>query len=207
MAIRCRCPPENSYAVPPAVCGLQPDAGQQARHSLVERAAPQLQVRPQRFPDDVGHQPGGVQGRERVLEDHVHLAARPAQRGTARSGDVLAVEDDPAAVGVDQTEHQTSQRRLSRTGLAHQSERLARGDLQVDVDDGVDPLLHAAKEIPLRREGLRHALDLENRRLHRVTVTLGPGKRRGSPAVMCRPPPARARRRGCTAPDDRGRRR
>ena len=56
----------------------------------------------QRLPDDLDHALARVQRRERILEDHLHLAAERRELAPPGVGDVVATEADAALGGVDQ---------------------------------------------------------------------------------------------------------
>jgi hypothetical protein len=62
-------------------------------------------LRAQRGGDDVRDGHARAEGRMRVLEDHVHLAAEGAQLPGRHAGDVRAVEYDAAAVRLGQAQH------------------------------------------------------------------------------------------------------
>jgi hypothetical protein len=68
----------------------------------------------------------------RVLEDHLHRAADGAQLGAAQPRDVLPVDADAAAGGLDEPQHRPPGGGLARARLAHQPERLPLADAQVD---------------------------------------------------------------------------
>ena len=59
---------------------------------------------------------------ERELGEFGHLVA---QRGHGDSGDVVAVEQDPAPLRVEEAQQEVEHRRLARSDAPHQSDRLA----------------------------------------------------------------------------------
>ena len=82
----------------------------------------------------------GVEGRERILEDHRDgVAAQPTQLVLGHADDLLAVHPDragdPCALGVVQAEHGHARDRLPRAGLAHDAQGLAELDAVAEVGD------------------------------------------------------------------------
>ena len=67
---------------------------------------------------------------ERLLGDDADLAAQRVQRHRAQ---VEAVDEHAAALGVVEAVHQLGHRRLARSGRPDEGDRLARGDVEVDV--------------------------------------------------------------------------
>ena len=53
----------------------------------------------QRLADDAAHRHARIQAVLRVLEDHLHVRAQPAQRLAAQRRDVLAAKDHPSRGG------------------------------------------------------------------------------------------------------------
>jgi hypothetical protein len=80
-----------------------------------------------------------VQRRHRVLEDHRHVLPADALQDVRVGADELgaAVADRPAHVGCrQQTEDRHHRHRLARARLAHDGERLALAQLEVDAAHG-----------------------------------------------------------------------
>ena len=66
-----------------------------------------------------------VQRRVRVLEDHLELAPQGLELPAREIGDLLAIDLDAAARGVEQASQQPRGRGLAAAGLTDDSERLA----------------------------------------------------------------------------------
>ena len=94
----------------------------------------------------------GVQRGGRVLEDHLQVAALAAQRLADERGEVHIAKTHVAARGVDETEDQPGDGRLSTAGLPNESERLARLNDEGDAVDGAHRLgraaAHAVRPLP-----------------------------------------------------------
>lgn len=72
-----------------------------------------------------------------VLEDHADLAgADLAEFAVAERGQVLAVEEDAARGGLQESVEHPQESRLAGAGQAHDDEDLARCDGEGRVDDG-----------------------------------------------------------------------
>ena len=73
-----------------------------------------------------------------VLEDDLESLAELAEALLLEAGDLLAVEDDRAALGLDQAQKRAAERRLAGAGLADHAEDLAAADVERGVVDGLD---------------------------------------------------------------------
>src|SRR5438034_6764665 len=73
-----------------------------------------------------------------VLEDDLHLAPHVAQVFAADLGQLPPHEPDRARCRLDELEDAVAGRRLARTGLAHETERLPLRDLEADSVHGLD---------------------------------------------------------------------
>jgi hypothetical protein len=111
-----------------------------------------------RLGDDVGNPPPRVEARVRVLEDHLHAAARATQCarivGRSLACDRHAVVLDRAARGRIEPDDEARHRGLAASRFADESDRLAFPDREVDAVDGLErhapaPLEHAVE--PWRR--------------------------------------------------------
>src|SRR5438132_1585464 len=116
----------------------QPDDLEQLADPLRDVAASCQAVHAQRLADDPADAVARVERRERILEDHLHPAAKRAQRALGEVRDVLAVEDDPAAGRLVEAQDRAADRRLAAAGLPDQTERLAALDRQADAVDGAN---------------------------------------------------------------------
>jgi len=65
-----------------------------------------------------------------------HIADPPAQRNRIDAADILPLDRDAAAVGLDQPVGQPQQRSLARAGAADDGEELSLGDIERDVVHG-----------------------------------------------------------------------
>ena len=91
---------------------------------LVALLAGHVEVLLERLPDVVGNRRPWVERRVRVLEDHLTGAAQRPQLRFGQTGDVVTGEDDTPRRGLDEAQRKASERRLARTGLAHQPDGL-----------------------------------------------------------------------------------
>ena len=74
-------------------------------------------------------------------------------RTPSQRAHVASQEDDLAAVGLDQAQHEPRKRRLAAARLADESDGLARPQLEVDPRHGAE-LLPAAEQAAAHMEGL-----------------------------------------------------
>src|SRR5262249_22573501 len=118
-------------------------------------------VDPHRVTDDRPDSLAGVQARIRVLEDHLHLAPQRPQRSGLEVADRLSVEEDVSGGRLEQADDAAAERRLAASGLADEAHRLALGNAQRDVVDGVDAGDLARQHALPDREVLLQALDLD----------------------------------------------
>ena len=118
---------------------------------LRARLAPAREaVGPQRLADDAADAVARVERRERILEDHLHPPAQRPQLVLAELGDVLAVEEDPAARSACRGGgSRAPDRRFAAAGLADEPERLAAVDRQRDAVDGLMSPTWRSRTIPL----------------------------------------------------------
>ena len=77
-----------------------------------------------------------------------------------RRADRLPVEDDAAAVRLDEVHEEARRRRLAASGFADDAEGLAALNDEGDVVDGLHDGARAADEATLQREMLGEVLDL-----------------------------------------------
>src|SRR5690606_12413309 len=125
--------------------GVDADVAQDLGHPLVGALGPAPDV--QALAHDVDDPPPGVQRRDRVLEDHLHLRPQPAQLLGAEAAEVAPVEDDPAGGGRWRVHDRPGRRRLAAAGLADEPERLAPGDVEGHVGHRPDPASAADGEL------------------------------------------------------------
>jgi len=84
----------------------------------------------QRFANALSHRHPRIQRMERVLENHLELPPERAEGAGSQGGDVLSVEEDPAAGGFEQSQDGTSKGALATTALTNESHGLAGCDGQ-----------------------------------------------------------------------------
>ena len=118
--------------------GREADPGEKRGHLLRPVPAGGDAVDAQRLGDGAAGGGAGVEGRGRILEHHLHPAARPPQRAAGKGEPVAAVEADGAGVRRDQPGDDTGERRLAAAGRADQAERLAGRDRQRDAGERPD---------------------------------------------------------------------
>src|SRR5262249_22192641 len=97
-----------------------------------------------------------VQGRVRVLEDHLHVPAQRPERALRQPLDRLPVEDDAPRRRLVQPKQSATERRLAAARLADEAQRLARLDGEAHVLDG-------AEDRPTLAEVLRQAGHFDER--------------------------------------------
>lgn len=82
-------------------------------------------VHQERLGDGLPDPHARVQGRERILEDHLRIAPEIPQLGAAQPADVLSVERDLARIGAGQPEDETTRGGLAGAGFTDQGEGFA----------------------------------------------------------------------------------
>ena len=147
--------------VPAEGLGPESDGRQQLRDTVVARLALQSLVDRQRLADAARDRRPRVERRVRVLEDDLHVAPDVAQLLRVERDDVAAHELDAATRRVDEPEHDAGDGRLARTALAHEPQRLAGADAEVDAVDGVDAAGHTLEQAGVHGEVLAQAARLE----------------------------------------------
>ncbi len=105
----------------------------------------------QGFLQDVPDLEPGIHGGVGILEDHLDLPPVLLRFLVSDGGDVPAVEEDPAARGVDQLHDELARRGLARAGFPDQAEDLPPADLKGDP-------VHRTDDLPNLAEGLEKAL-------------------------------------------------
>src|ERR1700687_4232550 len=89
----------------------------------------------QRLLNDVAHSHSGIERREWVLEDHLHLPADTPEPSAAHRGDVRALEDDLAGGHGQQGGDQASEGRLPASRFPDEPEGIASANLEADAVD------------------------------------------------------------------------
>jgi hypothetical protein len=90
----------------------------------------------ERFGDDFADAHSRVQRSERILEDHLHLAALRAQGSSGEMQKVLAFEKNGAVIGLDQAEEHAGQGGFAAAAFADDGEGFAGFDEETDVVNG-----------------------------------------------------------------------
>ena len=87
---------------------------------------------PQRFSNDLGHPATGIQGADRILEDHLESGPVGSQLPLGQIGQFDAVQNHRPALGRRKLDEGTSDSRLSTTRLADEAECLSGLDVEAD---------------------------------------------------------------------------
>ena len=146
----------------PHVFGVQAHGFEQIDHAgLVFSGRLGELVDGQRLANDGFDRHARVERCERVLKNDLHVASHFAQRLRVHGGDVLAVEADLAAAGLDQPQDAAARGGLAATGLAHHAQGFASGNAEADAVHGVHAVDFTAEQSPLDREIFGQALDLQ----------------------------------------------
>ena len=93
----------------------------------------------------------GIHRLVRILEDHLHVAAKILGRARIECRDVgegtfVHLDLDGAAGGVIEPHQHSASRRLAAARFAHQPQALARSDFEVDSVDRVDEVRGGPEE-------------------------------------------------------------
>ena len=94
--------------------------------------------------DGLGHEVpdphAGIQAGERVLKDHLDLAAVGLQSLCLHDCDVFAIKDNPSAIyGIERSNHPRD-RGLARATFAHKAENLSVANVETHLIDGSEVL-------------------------------------------------------------------
>ena len=86
--------------------------------------------------EDCPHSLRAVECRVGILEDDLNRSSRIACAARCQTSKRLSIElDDRAGIGGVDAQDRLGQRRLARAGLANESERLARAQVKIDVNE------------------------------------------------------------------------
>jgi hypothetical protein len=165
--------PAEGVGKPPHVLGPQADAAQEIRHALFTLPPVLHAVDEQRLADEIEQRHARIERRERILEDHLHLAPqrshlRRAQRAHLDHRAGRDAQEDFAARRLDRTEDAARRRRLAAAALADEAERLALVDVEVDPVDRAHVALRTLQEALPDRKELLQFLDPQQRGLVRA---------------------------------------
>jgi hypothetical protein len=89
--------------------------------------------RRQRLGNDLADALARIERSVRILEHHLEVAARAAQRRRRQRVQVAAEQDDASRRGRLEGHHQARERRLARARLAHDAEAAARLEREADA--------------------------------------------------------------------------
>src|SRR4030095_2763238 len=103
----------------------EPDFREKGMRTLYAFGLASDTVHAHRLDQRLADPPARIERGVRILEDDLQLAAQLPQMRPARRDHVLALEDDLARVGFDQTKRGAPGRRLAAAGFANQAEGLA----------------------------------------------------------------------------------
>src|SRR5262249_20015521 len=139
----------------------EPDRPQQLVDAPASLLPPVLAVDAKWLRDDLAHGHARVQRRVRILEDDLELTSNLPHAPARQLRDVLTVEDDPSVGRIEKPDHRPSERRLSASGLADQTERLTCAKRQDDPVDCVNLPDAPLEDARRGREMLDEARDRE----------------------------------------------
>src|SRR5437764_3370469 len=150
------------------VLGVEADHLHQVLDGALAHVLPPLEaVYRERLADDGAHGFARIQGRVRVLEDHLHVPSHRLQPRTLDVCDVLTVEADLPCGGLEQSHDQPGRRGLPAAGLSDDAQRLAVAHVEADTVDRLHRANPALEDDPLRdREVLDEAPHLHERLAH-----------------------------------------
>src|SRR6185437_13672105 len=119
-----------------------------------------------------------IERRIRILKDDLHLAAQRAQRLAGEREHILPIEAHLARRGLDEAQNAPARGGLAAPRLAHESQRLARRNVERDAIDGLHRAGVPPEESPRDREVLDEIPHREPRHGLRA-----PGRRGGGGAL------------------------
>jgi len=155
--------------------GPQAHAADQFVDAPVRGGALRHAACPQAFHDRLAHRHARMQRGIGILEHDLHLAAQQAHLAGRHLVEVAAVEQHLAAGLAHQVEDHAAKRRLARTGFAHQPQRLAAPDLEVDAIDGAHFVAaEGQRQSSMPDKNLGEAANLDQRRVTRHRQDLRP---------------------------------
>src|SRR5262249_6102559 len=116
-----------------------------------------------RIADDLSDALARVEARVRVLEDHLHVAPQRTELARTELLDLVALEDDYSVRRLEPPDDAAAERRLPAARLSDEPERLALGDRERDVVDGMHARHLTPKHALPDREILLDVLDVDER--------------------------------------------
>ena len=143
MPMRCLSPPLKAWGVATHVFGAQTDTGEQGGYAVFQLLAGGDIVDFEGVADDIDYGHAGVEGVERILEDHAYLLAVRLHFivGEGPQVDhfaVMVLEEDLAAGEVIGAQDAAAGGRLAAAALADEAHSLTLQDIEGDIIDGLD---------------------------------------------------------------------
>jgi hypothetical protein len=150
----------------PHVLGSKADQAQKLGDAIPALAPVADVVHEERLAHDVEQRLPGIERREGVLEDHLHLAPEWPQASPGQGGDVdhlpvPAPEEDLARGGRDRAQDAAGCRRLAAAALADEGERLSPPEIEAHVVHRPDVADEPPQEAPPDREKLPETSNVE----------------------------------------------
>src|SRR5262249_31339141 len=151
----------------------QSDAAQELSDALLSFPPALHSVDQQRLAHQVEERHAGIERRERILEDHLHLATERPQLRRSQLTELnhraaADSHEDLAAGRLDGPQHTARGGRLAAAALPDQAERLSLVDVEVDAIDRAHVADGALEEALLDREELLEAGDAQQGRSRRA---------------------------------------
>ena len=146
-----------------SVLGAQAHCAEELPDTPLTFAAPVEAMNAERLGDDLANGHPRVQRRVRVLEDDLDVTSYGPHLSALVCGDVRPVENDPPGSRLDQLDERASKGRLPAAGLAHDPERLAALDGEVDAVDGAHLANRVLEDPRLDRKVLDEPFDAQER--------------------------------------------
>src|SRR5215467_12703482 len=105
-------------------------------------------ISPKRLLQRLPNRATRIEGRVRVLEDDLHPTSQSAQRGALCRSDIGAIEDNRAAIGLDEPKYRTRDRRFAAAGFPHKAKGRPPWNAEGDIVDRANNL--GLRPSPLR---------------------------------------------------------
>ena len=150
--------------VPIGETGVESDRVEQLLDPVPQCPALRDAVLQQWLADDAAHRHARIQAVLRVLEDHLHARAQPAQRLALQGSDVGSAKHDASRGHGVEAQDDPTRRRLPAAALPDEAQRLPLADFEIEAVDRLDASNLATKHALHHREVLGEVLDREERR-------------------------------------------
>src|SRR5215831_19226106 len=168
--------------------GMEPDHLQQLADQATAARRVVLAVDLERLRDDAAHAHPRIERAEGILEDDLHALPRFPQLVGSEPHEVPSLEADMARAGLDETQDQSTCRRLATARLAHETQGLPRLEDEAHAVHRPDDLTVTGQPLAAHVEMLGEAARLEERG-HQLTTgqaTKWPGSRSSRPGTVRR---------------------